>query len=71
MTLNSLARRASSAYASGTVSCAIAHNLGSPLDAVNIDVFQEASKTGGVFTVLVIALLVMQGQRVEQEAPTQ
>lgn len=71
MNLTSIARRATSAYASGTVSCAVAHNLGSPLDAVSLDVFQEASKTGGVLTVLVIALLIMQGQRVEQEAPTQ
>ena len=62
MNLTTIACRATSAYTSGTVSCAVAHNLGSPLDAVSLDAFQEASKTGGVLTILVMAFVMWQDQ---------
>ena len=62
MDLASIARRLGSAYLSATASCAVAHNLGDPLAAIDLGVFQEASKTGGVATVLAVVFVAWQAQ---------
>lgn len=72
MNLTTIARRIGSAYLSTTTACAVAHNLEAPVNAISFDVFQEASKTGGISALIgVIALVVMQGRKVEREAPIQ
>jgi hypothetical protein len=41
------------AYAGVTASCMLAHNITNPLLALDWSCFTEASKTGGIFAVLV------------------
>jgi len=47
------------AFSGGTISCAVAHNLGDPVAALDMAVLQEASKTGAVAVAL--GLLVAAG----------
>lgn len=48
------------AYAGATASCMLAQNVTEPLRALDWSSFTEASKTGGIFAVLVAVGLAFQ-----------
>ena len=52
------------AYLGVTGSCMLAHNITEPIKALTVACFAEASKTGGIFALLVaIAVGVQQYQK--------
>jgi hypothetical protein len=55
------------AYTGVTASCMIAHNITDPLLALDWDCFTEASKTGGVFAVLVAIGVAVQQYQTQTE----
>ena len=58
------------AYTGVTASCMLAHNITDPLLALDWDCFTEASKTGGIFAVLVAIGVAVQQYQAHEEATT-
>jgi hypothetical protein len=57
------------AYTGVTASCMLAHNITEPIEALTIACFAEASKTGGIFALLVaIGVGVQQYQKINMAA---